>query len=682
MSKVLKDLVPVLLVLSALLGACSPTAPGLPQPGDTPTLTPEPTPGAHSTVEFEGISFQYPSSLASQIQPRIISTRFGPDYAPWDQSPSHIAFSFQDPYTSARQLYWQGFTPDPAPVIFIYRTTDFPPDTLGWDGLAQIQALQALLDSRPEAAPEQIPVLPLTNAGQSFHAKLKYLDFTGGSGVRFVTQYTQEMRQVNNQELIYAFQGLTGDGAFYISALLPVRSNALPESMDVTEAEIPNFWANFSRYIRDTAARVDSLPDEAFDPGLSTLDAVFESLSFPFVEPTPVPLPQTPTAVPTLAELEVPSFVYPTPIPTLDATFSEYQSRHYQVAFEVPDHWQELTGDHYQGPDGYFEITPYPDLASGLMDAYSGFSSRMARACAWEVNSEPGRYGLIPYFYVRSGSYGQAQCLIFPGEAGSDAMAALLFDGPGGRLAVLRADVRQMHRIGDTFHYLEGFDVEMPTPPSGSGLPLESPPAAVPPRQVGELTLEEYALFPASQASPGPGLSPEALGEAGERRLAWRELPQLDEPVYAGGKRVTWELEEAGLYSRVWTKMDAERVYAFLFPMLEPFSVRLHGWDDRWVLEVDGSLVIDGRLVNLELGYGEIFGWQLVQGKPFFFFEKDGRYGISYDGSELPLAYDQILHRQTYSDVLDVHTNPQMAWFYAQRDGTWYYVELGVYEEN
>ena len=765
----------LLMLFGSVLAGCSSAT------AVTPTTVPAPSPGSQPApenhfqgqVDFEGIHFSYDTSLASQITPAIISSRFGPDYAPWEQSPTQIAFGFVDPYTSDRQLYWMGFTPNPAPIIFIYRTSDFPEPVLGWDGITQVQALQEFLKVRPAQTEERIPLLPLTNAGQSFHAKLKYLEFNGGSGVRFITQYTQEQRVVNNQELIYTFQGLTSDGAYYISALLPVSAQTLPESHQVAEGEIPNFWAGFEKYLREAVAKVNGLPDEAFDPDLAILDTIFESLSFPYVSPTPTPPAQVPTPSPTPAVADLPDFIYPTPLPTLDAEYIEYRSPKYPVAFEIPSHWTKVADDHFQGPEGFFEIIPYEGPASGLMDPYSWTSWRTLRACSWELNSAPERYGIIPNMHMVSMGYGDARCIIFPGDGALDTPAVLLFQNYGD-LAIVKADLRQMERIGDTFHYIEGYDINPGERPLAQGVKPELQPAADEPVQLGELILEEYVLFPAELQTPNEEDFPGALKDISIKRQAWREanLPVEDEerlaqvnlilaqnglrlepssngsplrmrlfqddkllkedltftpfpivvsgepsapnrfaiilagaeneaawllredgiepwdlashlyatyPVFIEGNLATLEHEPAGLYSRLWVVIEGDKVYKLLYPYTDPSFISFNG-SEQWVLEVDGSLIVDGKLANLDLGYGEIFGFTFMNGKPFFFFEKDGKFKLSYDGQTLPYEYDEVLHANCCGSTLNAQSNQNMAWFYGLRGGIWYYVELGRYD--
>lgn len=106
----------------------------------------------------------------------------------------------------------------------------------------------------------------------------------------------------------------------------------------------------------------------------------------------------------------------------------------------------------------------------------------------------------------------------------------------------------------------------------------------------------------------------------------------------------------------------------------------LWSWNGHWVLEVDGQVIVDGRSLNEELGYQEIFAWQLVNGQPFYFFGKGGRIGVSYAGQTLPPRYDEVIHYQCCEPAaFNVAGNGIMVWGYALRNGIWDYVEMGVY---
>jgi len=111
-------------------------------------------------------------------------------------------------------------------------------------------------------------------------------------------------------------------------------------------------------------------------------------------------------------------------------------------------------------------------------------------------------------------------------------------------------------------------------------------------------------------------------------------------------------------------------------------------YEDHWVLETayitpdtfGGRLSRDGALLRpLEDGE-ETFDFQLMAGRPFFFFSVDGRIRMSFDGQELAADYDEIPHYQCCSaSILNpVHAENMVA-FFSRRGDHWYYVEAGLF---
>jgi len=152
-------------------------------------------------------------------------------------------------------------------------------------------------------------------------------------------------------------------------------------------------------------------------------------------------------------------------------------------------------------------------------------------------------------------------------------------------------------------------------------------------------------------------------------------------PVYAGDSLVTIEVDYEG--GQMAVRRGNEIVYTTPLPPPSPEDPvkGLWSWRGRWVLELKGQVVVDGKSLNQELGYDEIFGWRLLKGQPFYFFTRDGRVGVSYAGEVLPYQYDEVVHYKCCEPAaFNVAGNDTMVWFHALRDGMWYYVEMGVYE--
>ena len=122
-----------------------------------------------------------------------------------------------------------------------------------------------------------LPFLPMWPAAQIFSAQVGYFNFQNGSGVRYLTMYGQAIYPVDNQNLIYTYQGLTNDGRFYISAVLPVVHLGLPDDGSSQIDDWMAFENNWETYINDTVNWLNVQDPGSFFPGINLLDAMMAS---------------------------------------------------------------------------------------------------------------------------------------------------------------------------------------------------------------------------------------------------------------------------------------------------------------------------------------------------------------------------------------------------------------------
>ena len=94
-----------------------------------------------------------------------------------------------------------------------------------------------------------------------------------------------------------------------------------------------------------------------------------------------------------------------------------------------------------------------------------------------------------------------------------------------------------------------------------------------------------------------------------------------------------------------------------------------------------GEIFRNGESLSQMFGYDETFGFQVLDGEPFYFFKKGGEFGLNHAGEEVMLGFDEIAHY--YCCGFSVY-NPMhyenMVTFFASREGKRYYVEAGVFE--
>ncbi|GAB4481738.1 MAG: hypothetical protein Kow0088_24190 [Anaerolineales bacterium] len=239
-----------------------PTATSLP-PTESPTTVPataEPTPN----IDFNGIRFYLDLQLAQGVLPELVPAALGnaEEAFPGSVHPEYTQFTLQGYVLS-------GTFHDPR--LYIYPLNEYRAIDRSVDENADL--LLHLLTNRPSNV-TQLPFLPLWNAASMIQTKLSFLDFKNGSGLRYLTQFGQDVAPINNQALFYTYQGITADQRWYVAAILPVAHPSLPANAAVAGWDI----ADPTSYFAQIEAQLNAETDATFTPSLTLLDALIASL--------------------------------------------------------------------------------------------------------------------------------------------------------------------------------------------------------------------------------------------------------------------------------------------------------------------------------------------------------------------------------------------------------------------
>ena len=220
------------------------------------------------SVDYEGIQFSFETTVAEGVTPETIpGQNMGEDYMPGDTYPTYFEFTL-DNYAVPSHFH--------SPVIRVYPVDEYR--AISTAAAGNIDALQQALVNRPAGGVNShLPFLPIWNAAQMFADKVGYFDFQNGSGVRYLTMYGQAVYPLDNQNLFYTFQGLTHDGRYYISAILPVTHAALPMDGSAQIGDWMTFNDNWDTYIHDAINWLEAQDSAAFSPNLSALDSMMAS---------------------------------------------------------------------------------------------------------------------------------------------------------------------------------------------------------------------------------------------------------------------------------------------------------------------------------------------------------------------------------------------------------------------
>jgi hypothetical protein len=246
-------------------------------PTQVPPGEAQPTPVPQSngiTVNFNNLSFMIPNGLAIGIAGETVPAVTADNGAPWEVGPAYIKVTLSS--YPLQGTMWQ-------PEIRIYPADEYRLiNPIAGQRLDEIKSITA----NPNGSqPANLPFLPFINAAQDFHAQMQVVNFQNGSGIRYITQFDQAPIPVNNQEMFYTFQGLSQDGKYFISATLPVNLAFLPADNSLnspTPADgIPMVWNNFENfptYLTAITQKISTTDPNAFNPTLTTLDALIQSI--------------------------------------------------------------------------------------------------------------------------------------------------------------------------------------------------------------------------------------------------------------------------------------------------------------------------------------------------------------------------------------------------------------------
>jgi hypothetical protein len=238
----------------------------------------------YATVREAGFSFTFKAADYGRVAMTKEEKFIDSEPSPIGSWPEHRCFHLEDkrplPALEQGPRY---FFPAKSHICFIPLNDPsekefgkaYPEITLATAGLRRI------LSERPKApdtTKKALPDLPVIEAGQTINSKVQFMDFAAGSGILFLTQYTQEMfpNPINNEELTCDFQGLTKDGKYYVAARMAITHPSLPEGIDFTDHIERD---EKLRYLKEGEKRLNGLPDDSFRPSLPELKRLLASIS-------------------------------------------------------------------------------------------------------------------------------------------------------------------------------------------------------------------------------------------------------------------------------------------------------------------------------------------------------------------------------------------------------------------
>jgi heat shock protein HslJ len=229
---------------------------------ETTTATTDAT-GEPGRVTIENVSFVANPTLASGWTGSLIE----------DNSDMNVP---PDLTIGPRRVLIEGEGDDlRKPYLFVFNLADLAgkPEQAETDALAELLATGA----DPATTPT-LPYLPRINASQAVHGAEQLLDFASGQGIRYVTAFAQDPSPFLGHSFIYTFQGLTGDGQYYVAFSAPLTTELFPAELP-TDFDFAAHEANYTTYLTTTQETIRGAAPDAFMPNLSTLDALVQSIT-------------------------------------------------------------------------------------------------------------------------------------------------------------------------------------------------------------------------------------------------------------------------------------------------------------------------------------------------------------------------------------------------------------------
>lgn len=242
------------------------------------TIEPEATPefdlSAAQTITGGGISFLLPEAVATgATAEEVEAVPLSDDMLSGDAMPAHTRITFEGYNVGA------SFT---VPELRIFNTADFaafasPDGSMSFP--TELDALKRLLADRPALYQvPYLPMLPIINAGQIFHARQQYVEFEGGSGIMYLTAYGHDVSPITEGQVWLTFQGLSDDERTYITGAFPVNTNYLITEV-AEDFDYEAFSAGYESYVQSIRTGLNDQISDVFEPDMNALAAMLASIS-------------------------------------------------------------------------------------------------------------------------------------------------------------------------------------------------------------------------------------------------------------------------------------------------------------------------------------------------------------------------------------------------------------------
>ncbi|MBI3161980.1 MAG: hypothetical protein HYZ23_05705 [Chloroflexi bacterium] len=237
------------------------------------TVTPS-TQNSGITISANSIQFVIPAGLGDSANVESVAELLVTDGPVAVSAPAHSKFTLTGYPLQGK--FFEAY-------ILVYPAPEY--ESINEAASRNIQALRnILINPSAPLTRDALPGITELNAGMVFASNMQTIPFQNGNGVRFLTQYAQYTAPANNNDLFYQFQGLTGDGKYYILAILPVNAPFLAADSNIPQTSLPADGIPFNgespdkAYYEAIVNRLGQTAPDVFTPSLGSLDALIQSI--------------------------------------------------------------------------------------------------------------------------------------------------------------------------------------------------------------------------------------------------------------------------------------------------------------------------------------------------------------------------------------------------------------------
>ena len=243
--------------------------------------------GQQKTISQDRVSLRYDTAMFSKVE--IVESKREPVPHPHDQlnvHPANLLFLF---YMGARC----------AGSITLYALQDRGVKDLNVaypELSARAETLHRLLHDRPvlpqryaNGNAKEIPTIQNQMSDQYFLSHVRYLDFSWGSGIGFLVQYSQDASNYAvGARLRYQIEGISTVNKIAVSAYFDVRHPDLPHTEEnglVTDEHGEDLGeVDYLKYLRKMERFLDEKGETTFRPPLDSIQKLVGSLRFENVD--------------------------------------------------------------------------------------------------------------------------------------------------------------------------------------------------------------------------------------------------------------------------------------------------------------------------------------------------------------------------------------------------------------